>query len=550
MKSVYYNVFLNLLSQNKIKPLLIKPINYIIYWIKKISGNYKFDYKFSYKFEIDSYKKTQEIAKLLKLIFLGCFFILLFIFKKYFKNKIKVNNIFTFGSSRAKISNSNIKFKDIAGLVEQKTEIKEIVDFLKNPNKYTNLGGRLPKGILLIGPPGTGKTLLAKAVAGEANVPFFSLSGSDFVEMFVGIGASRVRDLFKQAKLKKTSIIFIDEIDSIGRSRGTNNLIGTNEERENTLNQLLYEMDGFKSNFNIIVLAATNRPDILDKALLRPGRFDRHINIELPELKSRKKIFKIYIKKLTIKKNLNIDYLAKQTTGFSGADISNVCNEAALLAGRKNKLKIEQNDFLEAIDRKIGGLENINKIIKRKERLRIAYHEAGHATVSWFVKHANNLVKVTIIPRGNSLGLALYLPTERQITTEKHMKDEICVSIGGRAAEYLIFKDFSTGALNDLELITKQATSMVLHFGFSSLGNISYYNSIKSSEYQFYKQYSELTAQKIDKEITNIIHFQYKRALKILTQHKKEMTLLAKELLKKETLIKKDLEKIFGTKIH
>ncbi|MGX7590380.1 ATP-dependent zinc metalloprotease FtsH [Candidatus Karelsulcia muelleri] len=535
-KVLDYNVFFKLLSPNKIKEILIKPINYLICCSKKFFGTY-------------------NIAKLLKLICLFGFFLLFFLFHKFFKNNIKVNNIFNFGSSRAQIynSNSNIKFKDIAGLVEQKTEIKEIVDFLKQPNKYTNLGGRLPKGILLIGPTGTGKTLLAKAVAGEAKVPFFSLSGSDFVEMFVGIGASRVRDLFKQAKLKKKAIIFIDEIDSIGRSRVTNNLIVTNDERENTLNQLLYEMDGFQSNLNLIVLAATNRPDILDKALLRPGRFDRHLNIDLPELKSRKQIFKIYIKKLTIKNNSNLDSLAdslaKQTTGFSGADIYNVCNEAALLAGRKNKIKIETTDFFEAIDRKIGGLENRNKIIKIKERLRIAFHESGHATVSWCVKHAKNLVKVTIIPRGNSLGLALYLPTERQITTEKHMKDEICVNLGGRAAEYLIFKDFSTGALNDLEIINNQAKSMVLHFGFSSLGNISYYNSIKSSYYKFSKPYSELRAQQIDKEITNLIHFQYKRALKILTQHKKEMTLLAKELLKKETLIKKDLETIFCT-IH
>ena len=460
-------------------------------------------------------------------------------------------NIFNVGKSKAKLfdreSNIKIDFKDVAGLEEAKVEIKEIVDFLKNPKKYTELGGKIPKGALLVGPPGTGKTLLAKAVAGEANVPFFSMSGSDFVEMFVGVGASRVRDLFKQAKEKAPCIVFIDEIDAIGRARGKNPNMGANDERENTLNQLLTEMDGFASNGGVIILAATNRADILDRALLRAGRFDRQIHVELPDLNERQEIFKVHLRPIKLQKGLEIGFLAKQTPGFSGADIANVCNEAALIAARKNKKTVQKQDFLDAVDRIIGGLERKNKIISQLEKKTIAYHEAGHATVSWLLEHANPLVKVTIIPRGKALGAAWYLPEERQITTTEQMLDEMCSMLGGRASEDIIFDKISTGALNDLERVTKQAYAMVAYFGLSSkLGNKSYYDSTGQSEYSFTRPYSEKTAELIDNEVDRIITEQYKRAKEILTANKKGLDQLAGILLEKEVIFSEDLENIFG----
>ncbi len=460
-------------------------------------------------------------------------------------------NIFNVGKSRAKIfdkdTNVKIDFKDVAGLEEAKIEIKEIVDFLKKPKKYTELGGKIPKGALLVGPPGTGKTLLARAVAGEAHVPFFSLSGSDFVEMFVGVGASRVRDLFKQAKEKAPCIIFIDEIDAIGRARGRNPNFGANDERENTLNQLLTEMDGFASNAGVIILAATNRADILDKALLRAGRFDRQIYVELPDLNERKEIFKVHLRPLKYEKELDIDFLARQTPGFSGADIANVCNEAALIAARKNKKVVQKQDFLDAIDRIVGGLEKKNKIITPEEKRTIAYHEGGHATVSWLLEHANPLVKVTIIPRGKSLGAAWYLPEERQITTREQLYDEMCATLGGRAAEQIIFNRVSTGALNDLERVTKQAYAMVTYFGLSEkIGNLSFYDSSGQSEFAFQKPYSEKTAEMIDQEVKEIVDSQYKRALEILNQNKDGLIKLSEQLLEKEVIFTEDLEKIFG----
>jgi cell division protease FtsH len=460
-------------------------------------------------------------------------------------------NIFNVGKSRARIfdkdENIRLDFKDVAGLEEAKMEVKEIVDFLKKPKKYTDLGGKIPKGALLVGPPGTGKTLLAKAVAGEAHVPFFSLSGSDFVEMFVGVGASRVRDLFKQAKEKAPCIVFIDEIDAIGRARGRNPNFGANDERENTLNQLLTEMDGFASNAGVIILAATNRADVLDKALLRAGRFDRQIYVELPDLNERKEIFKVHLRPIKYDKDLEIDFLARQTPGFSGADIANVCNEAALIAARKNKKLVQKQDFLDAIDRIIGGLEKKNKIVTVEEKRTIAYHEAGHATVSWMLEHASPMVKVTIIPRGKSLGAAWYLPEERQITTKDQMFDEMAATLGGRAAEHITFGKISTGALNDLERITKQAYAMVTYFGLSDkLGNLSFYDSSGQNEYAFQKPYSEKTAELIDEEVKAIINMQYNRALDILNKHKEGLEKLAKQLLEKEVIFTEDLEKIFG----
>ncbi len=461
-------------------------------------------------------------------------------------------NIFSVGKSKAKIfnkeeANINVSFKDVAGLEEAKVEVMEIVDFLKKPEKYTKLGGKIPKGALLVGPPGTGKTLLAKAVAGEANVPFFSMSGSDFVEMFVGVGASRVRDLFKQAKEKSPCIIFIDEIDAIGRARGRNQNFGANDERENTLNQLLTEMDGFDSNSGVIILAATNRADILDKALLRAGRFDRQIHVELPDLKEREEIFQVHLKPVKYDPKLDLGFFAKQTPGFSGADIANVCNESALIAARKDKKLVEKQDFLDAVDRIIGGLEKRNKIISPGEKKAIAYHEAGHATVSWLLEHAHPLVKVTIVPRGKALGAAWYLPEERQLTTTEQIMDEIASALGGRAAEELSFGKISTGALNDLEKVTKQAYAMVSYFGMSEkIGNISYYDSTGQSEYSFNKPYSEKTAELIDKEVKEIIKVAYERARKILTKHEKEHKVLAELLLEKEVIFAEDLERIFG----
>jgi AFG3 family protein len=461
------------------------------------------------------------------------------------------NNIFSVGKSKAQIfdKDTNVKtdFSDVAGLEEAKVEIREIVEFLKNPKKYTELGGKIPKGALLVGPPGTGKTLLAKAVAGEAHVPFFSMSGSDFVEMFVGVGASRVRDLFKQAKEKAPCIVFIDEIDAVGRARGRNPNFGSNDERENTLNQLLTEMDGFSSNSGVIILAATNRADILDKALLRAGRFDRQIHVELPDLNERRAIFEVHIKPIKTNKTVDIEFLAKQTPGFSGADIANVCNESALIAARKDKKVVERQDFLDAIDRIIGGLEKKNKIIKKVEKRTIAWHEAGHATVSWLLEHANPLVKVTIIPRGRALGAAWYLPEERQITTTEQMLDEMCSTLGGRASEELTFNKISTGALNDLERVTKQAFAMISYFGMSAkIGNLSYYDSTGQQDYAFTKPYSEKTAETIDEEVKSLIDIQYERAKSILKKNKKGLQQLAEILLEKEVIFSDDLEKIFG----
>ncbi len=459
--------------------------------------------------------------------------------------------IFNIGKSKAKLFDQKLEtkttFEDVAGLEGAKEEVQEIVDFLKNPEKYTALGGKIPKGALLVGPPGTGKTLLAKAVAGEAKAPFFSLSGSDFVEMFVGVGASRVRDLFKQAKDKSPAIIFIDEIDAIGRARGKSNFSGSNDERENTLNQLLTEMDGFGSNTNVIVLAATNRADVLDKALMRAGRFDRQIYVDLPDIRERREIFEVHLKPLKKSKNLDTDFLSKQTPGFSGADIANVCNEAALIAARNGKKAVEKQDFLDAVDRIIGGLEKKNKIITPDEKKAVAYHEAGHATVSWMLEHAAPLVKVTIVPRGRSLGAAWYLPEERLIVRPEQMLDEMCAALGGRAAEKVIFNKISTGALSDLEKVTKQARAMVTVYGLSDkIGNLTYYDSSGQNEYGFTKPYSEQTAELIDKEISDIVEAQYQRAIALLNENKDKLIELAEVLLKEEVIFKDNLETIFG----
>jgi len=459
--------------------------------------------------------------------------------------------IFNIGKSRAQVfeagKSTNITFNDVAGLDEAKEELQEIVDFLKTPKKYTDLGAKIPKGALLVGPPGTGKTLLAKAIAGEANVPFFSLSGSDFVEMFVGVGASRVRDLFKQAKEKAPSIIFIDEIDAIGRARGRSASMGANDERENTLNQLLTEMDGFGTNSGVILVGATNRADVLDRALMRPGRFDRQIYVDMPDLNGRIDIFRVHLKPLKLDTALDVEFLARQTPGFSGADIANICNEAALIAARKKKTHVEKQDFLDAVDRVIGGLEKKNKIITVEEKRGVAYHEAGHATVSWLVEHASPLVKVTIVPRGRSLGAAWYLPEERHLTTAEQMLDEMCSALGGRAAEDVMFGKVSTGALSDLEKVTKQAYAMITIYGLNDkIGNISYYDSTGQSEYSFGKPYSERQAQTIDEEVSKLVEGQYVRAKRILTENKDKLTTLASQLLVKEVIFKEDLEKIFG----
>ncbi|MFT6500259.1 MAG: cell division protease FtsH [Crocinitomicaceae bacterium] len=460
------------------------------------------------------------------------------------------SQIFNIGKSKAKVydkgKSTNTTFNDVAGLAGAKEEVQEIVEFLKNSKKYTELGAKIPKGALLVGPPGTGKTLLAKAVAGEAKVPFFSLSGSDFVEMFVGVGASRVRDLFKQAKEKAPSIIFIDEIDAIGRARGKNNSFGSNDERENTLNQLLTEMDGFGTNSGVIILAATNRADVLDNALTRAGRFDRQIYVDMPDLNERKEIFQVHLKPLKLKKGLDISFLSKQTPGFSGADIANLCNEAALIAARHNKKAVEKQDFLDAVDRIVGGLEKKNKIITPEEKRSIAFHEAGHASVSWLLEHANPLVKVTIVPRGNSLGAAWYLPGERSITTTEQILDEMCTSLGGRAAELLTFGKISTGALSDLEKVTKQAYAMVSIYGLNEkVGNLSFYDPNGN---QFTKPYSDVTARVIDEEASKMIEAQYQRAIKVLTEHKDQLNQLAEKLLEKEVIFKEDLVAIFGVR--
>ncbi|WP_139958170.1 ATP-dependent zinc metalloprotease FtsH [Flavicella sediminum] len=459
--------------------------------------------------------------------------------------------IFNIGKSKAKLFDQDQKvkttFKDVAGLQGAKEEVQEIVDFLKTPEKYTSLGGKIPKGALLVGSPGTGKTLLAKAVAGEAGVPFFSLSGSDFVEMFVGVGASRVRDLFKQAQQKSPSIIFIDEIDAIGRARGKNNMTGGNDERENTLNQLLTEMDGFGTDTNVIVLAATNRADVLDKALMRAGRFDRQIFVDLPDINERKAIFEVHMKPLKLGTDVNAEFLSQQTPGFSGADIANLCNESALIAARKGNTEIHNQDFLDAVDRIVGGLEKKNKIISVKEKKTIAYHEAGHATASWMLEHAAPLVKVTIVPRGQSLGAAWYLPEERMIVQTEQMLDEMCATLAGRAAEKIMFDKISTGALNDLEKVTRQAKAIVTIYGLNEkIGNITYYDSSGQSEYSFSKPYSEDTGKIIDQEISNIIETQYQRAITILSENKDKLIRLAELLLEKEVIFKDDLIEIFG----
>jgi len=457
--------------------------------------------------------------------------------------------IFNIGKSRAQLydkgKSTNVTFKDVAGLTGAKEEIQEIVEFLKNPKRYTDLGAKIPKGALLVGPPGTGKTLLAKAVAGEAKVPFFSLSGSDFVEMFVGVGASRVRDLFKQAKEKSPSIIFIDEIDAIGRARGKNNSFGSNDERENTLNQLLTEMDGFGTNSGVIILAATNRADVLDNALMRAGRFDRQIYVDMPDINERKAIFEVHLKPIKLDQAIDVEFLAKQTPGFSGADIANLCNEAALIAARNNKTSVEKQDFLDAVDRIVGGLEKKNKIITKSEKRAIAFHEAGHATTSWLLEFASPLVKVTIVPRGQSLGAAWYLPEERSITTTEQILDEMCSALGGRAAEQLMFGKISTGALSDLEKVTKQAYAMVSIYGLNDkVGNISYYDS--QGRDAFTKPYSDETARIMDQEVSKIIETQYQRALQILTENKEKLVQLAEKLLEQEVIFKEDLETIFG----
>ncbi|WP_185855365.1 ATP-dependent zinc metalloprotease FtsH [Blattabacterium cuenoti] len=592
-RKIDQDTFFNLLSKRLIKKIIVQHREIVHVYLNKelfpkniIKSNHNFldDNKFrvnplKYEFEIgdlqffqkkfEKYKekynlntliefKNQQEYTITKFFFdYGIFFILLIIFWIFLFRRIGTHasgaggQIFNIGKSKARLfdENDNIKitFKDVAGLEGAKEEVQEIVEFLRDPNKYTKLGGKIPKGALLIGPPGTGKTLLAKAVAGEAKVPFFSLSGSDFVEMFVGVGASRVRDLFEKAKEKSPCIIFIDEIDAIGRARGKSSIAGSNDERENTLNQLLTEMDGFGTNTNVIVLAATNRSDILDKALLRPGRFDRTISVDSPELNERKEIFRVHLKNLVLSNKVDIDFLARQTPGFSGADIANVCNESALIAARKNREKIVSKDFLDAIDRIVGGLEKKNKIIKPNEKKRIAYHEAGHATISWLLEHASPLVKVTIVPRGKSLGSAWYLPEERQLTTPEQMKDEICALLAGRSAEEIIFRSVSTGALNDLEKVTKQAQSMVAIFGLNErIGNISYYDSTGQNEFTFSKPYSEKTAQIIDEEISKIISEQYQRAKVILKNNEKKLAMLANELLEKEVIFRDDLKKIFG----
>lgn len=502
------------------------------------------------------HEDTDYMGILLSFIIPLTFFVLIF----WFLNRRMMGSmgggsgsggIFSVGKSKAQLfdkdNKNKVTFRDVAGLEGAKEEVEEIVEFLKNPSKYTELGGKIPKGALLVGPPGTGKTLLAKAVAGEADVPFFSMSGSDFVEMFVGVGASRVRDLFKQAKEKSPCIIFIDEIDAVGRARGKNPNMGSNDERENTLNQLLTEMDGFGSNSGVIILAATNRADILDKALLRAGRFDRQIHVDLPDVHERKEIFQVHLRPIKIDASVDVDFLARQTSGFSGADIANMCNEAALIAARKSKKFVEKQDFLDAVDRIIGGLERKNKITTAEEKKSIAYHEAGHATISWRLEHANPLVKVTIVPRGEALGAAWYLPEERQLTNKEHMLDEMCATLGGRAAEEVFLNQISSGALNDLERVTKRAYAMVSYFGMSEkLPNISYYDSTGSNDYGFSKPYSETTAEIIDEEAKKIVAEQYERAKEILRKDAEGHNMLANMLIEREVIFAEDVEKIFG----
>jgi len=551
------------LSEDPHKGLIRKPMlgnvkDSFHYYVKFVPGDNFVEELKAYEAEGASFVRTVStdgsVGKdlLQWLVFLGIMVaIWIFVMRKISGNGGPGGQIFNIGKSRAQVfekgKSTNVTFNDVAGLEGAKEEVMEIVDFLKNPQKYTELGAKIPKGALLVGPPGTGKTLLAKAVAGEAQVPFFSLSGSDFVEMFVGVGASRVRDLFKQAKEKAPAIIFIDEIDAIGRARGKSASMGSNDERENTLNQLLTEMDGFGTNSGVIILAATNRADVLDKALMRAGRFDRQIYVDMPDLNERLEIFKVHIKPIKIDDSVDIEFLAKQTPGFSGADIANVTNEAALIAARKKKKSVGKQDFLDAVDRIIGGLEKKNKIITPGEKETIAFHEAGHATVSWLLEHASPLVKVTIVPRGQSLGAAWYLPEERQITTTEQMLDEMCATMGGRAAEEIMFNKISTGALSDLEKVTKQAQAMITIYGLNDkIGNVSYYDSSGQRDYTFQKPYSEETAQLIDKEIKDMIEEQYDRAKKILSENKDKLQQLAHQLVEKEVIFREDLEKIFG----
>ena len=529
----------------------------------KVSSNFEAEQQFEQaraalpedqRFSVEIEERTNYLGKamdwlLFPLILLALWFFFLRNMSKNVGGGAGGGGIFNVGKSQAKLfdkdNNTKVTFKDVAGLEEAKVEVMEIVDFLKNPAKYTALGGKIPKGALLVGPPGTGKTLLAKAVAGEANVPFFSISGSDFVEMFVGVGASRVRDLFKQAKEKAPCIVFIDEIDAVGRARGKNTGFSSNDERENTLNQLLTEMDGFGTNSGVIILAATNRADILDKALMRAGRFDRQIYVDLPELKEREEVFKVHLAKLKLDPNLDTSFLAKQTPGFSGADIANVCNEAALIAARNNKKFVEKQDFLDAIDRIVGGLEKKSKIIPPAEKRTIAFHEAGHATVSWLLPNANPLLKVTIIPRGKALGAAWYLPEERQITTREQMMEEMAATIGGRVAEEIINGRISTGALSDLEKITKQAYAMVSYFGMSDkVGHLSFYDS--QDGYGFSKPYSEKTAELIDNEAKELIDAAHKKAHEVLEANIEGLTKLANLLLEREVIFTEDMENIFG----
>ena len=540
----------NFLGQRNLNgPHYVFEIGNLELFQNKLEEAEKSGVQFNYDFKTVENKFLDYIIGFLPLIILvGLWF---FFMRRMSGGARGGSQIFSIGKSKAKLfdEKNDVKttFKDVAGLEGAKEEVQEIVDFLKNPTKYTKLGGKIPKGALLVGLPGTGKTLLAKAVAGEAKVPFFSLSGSDFVEMFVGVGASRVRDLFKQAKEKSPSIIFIDEIDAIGRARGKSNMTGGNDERENTLNQLLTEMDGFGTNTNVIVIAATNRADVLDKALMRAGRFDRQIYVDLPDVRERKEIFNVHLKPIKIAKTLDTDFLAKQTPGFSGADIANVCNEAALIAARKLKKSVNKQDFLDAVDRIVGGLEKKNKIITDAEKKTIAFHEAGHATVSWMLEHAAPLVKVTIVPRGQSLGAAWYLPEERQIVKPEQILDEMCAALGGRAAEKVMFNNISTGALSDLEKVTKQARSMVTVYGLNDkIGNLTYYDSSGQNDYGFTKPYSDVTAQVIDKEISNIIETQYQRAIKLLKKHKSKLIELANSLLDKEVIFKEDLIRIYG----
>ena len=545
----------------KQKPTTFNPRTADLYFITSASENFgekldeiKHNFTEDTKFSISYKKKENTFTDMIGIFIFPIIMVVFFIFMMRRMGGGAGGSgggggIFNVGKSKAKLFEKgqgiNTTFADVAGLEGAKEEIEEIVDFLKHPKKYTELGAKIPKGALLVGPPGTGKTLLAKAVAGEAKVPFFSMSGSDFVEMFVGVGASRVRDLFKQAKEKAPSIIFIDEIDAIGRARGKNANMGSNDERENTLNQLLTEMDGFGTNSGVIILAATNRADVLDSALMRAGRFDRQIYVDMPDINERKEIFQVHLKPIKVETEMDVDFLARQTPGFSGADIANLCNEAALIAARKKKTSVNKQDFLDAVDRIVGGLEKKNKIITPNEKKTIAFHESGHATTSWLLEHASPLVKVTIVPRGKSLGAAWYLPEERQITTTEQLLDEMCSALGGRAAEEIMFGKISTGALSDLEKVTKQAYAMVSIYGLSDkLGNISYYDS--QGNQGFTKPYSESRAQLIDEEVSIMIEAQYKRAVKILTENKDKLVMLAEALLEDEVIFKANLVAIFG----